>query len=120
MPRVGQFGGPNAPARGPGGRPKLNKEVQELAREHTGLAIATLVEICKSKKQNGSARVSAANILLCRGWGNPSQHVDLSGGVNVKTLDDASLDKALRVELAAFLIGETEGNGGEGDSPITH
>jgi hypothetical protein len=55
----------------PGGRPKGDGEIRELARQHTGAALATLVEVCQNG-ENESARVAAANALLDRGWGKPA------------------------------------------------
>jgi Family of unknown function (DUF5681) len=55
----------------PGGRPTGHGEIRELARQHTSTALNTLVEICQSG-ENESARVSAANALLDRGWGKPA------------------------------------------------
>jgi Family of unknown function (DUF5681) len=55
----------------PGGRPKGDGELRELARQHTTTALAALVEICQGG-QNESARVAAANALLDRGWGKPA------------------------------------------------
>lgn len=52
----------------PGGRPKGHGEIRELARQHTGTALATLVEIAE-RGENESARVAAANAILDRGWG---------------------------------------------------
>src|SRR4029450_4330574 len=59
----------------PGGRPKVVAEVRELAREHTGEAIETLVSIMTNHKAAPAARVSAANALLDRGYGKPPQHI---------------------------------------------
>jgi hypothetical protein len=59
----------------PGGRPKVVAEVKELAREHTGKAIETLVSIMTNTKGAPAARVSAANALLDRGYGKPPQHI---------------------------------------------
>ena len=59
----------------PGGRPKVIAEVKELAREHTGKAVETLVSIMTNPKAAAAARVSAANALLDRGYGRPPQHV---------------------------------------------
>ena len=59
----------------PGGRPKVVAEVRELAREHTGKAIETLVSIMANPKAAPAARVSAANALLDRGYGRPAQHI---------------------------------------------
>jgi Family of unknown function (DUF5681) len=58
----------------PGGRPKIVAEVRELAQEHTGQAIETLVSIMTNPKSAPAARVSAANALLDRGYGKPPQH----------------------------------------------
>ena len=64
----------------PGGRPKVVAEVKELAREHTGEAIKTLVSIMTNPKSAPAARVSAANALLDRGYGKPPQHITGEGG----------------------------------------
>ena len=64
----------------PGGRPKVIAEVKELAREHTGAAIETLVSIMTNPKSAPAARVSAANSLLDRGYGKPPQHITGEGG----------------------------------------
>ena len=64
----------------PGGRPKVVAEVKELAREHTGEAIKTLVSIMTNPKSAPAARVSAANSLLDRGYGKPPQHITGEGG----------------------------------------
>jgi hypothetical protein len=55
----------------PGGRPKGEGEIRELARQHTTAALQTLVEICQNG-ENESARVTAANAILDRGWGKPA------------------------------------------------
>ena len=59
----------------PGGRPKGLSEVIALAREHTELAITTLVDIAKQTKAAPAARVAAASALLDRGWGKPAQAI---------------------------------------------
>jgi hypothetical protein len=63
----------------PGGRPKGVEEVQRLAREHTASAIQTLIGIAKGGKFPAAARVSAASVLLDRGWGKPVQPTEHSG-----------------------------------------
>jgi Family of unknown function (DUF5681) len=59
----------------PGGRPKAIAEIRELAREHTGEAVETLMSIMTDPKAAPAARVSAANALLDRGYGKPPQHI---------------------------------------------
>lgn len=55
----------------PGGRPKANVQVRDLARKHTADAVKALVEALKDK--SGATRVAAANALLDRGWGKAAQ-----------------------------------------------
>ena len=54
----------------------------DLARQHGPLAIGVLVEIAKDSDKD-AARVSAANSLLDRGFGKPSQHVEVSGSIDL-------------------------------------
>jgi hypothetical protein len=55
----------------PGGRPKGDGDLRELARQHTGTALRTLIEIAEHG-ENESARVAAANAILDRGYGKPA------------------------------------------------
>jgi hypothetical protein len=57
----------------PGGRPKVLGNVQELARQRSPEAIETLVTIMNNEKAPPPARVAAANALLDRGFGKPTQ-----------------------------------------------
>ena len=58
----------------PGGRPKGSAEVRELARHHTVAAIEKLVAIMTAG-QSEQAQLLAANSLLDRGWGKPTQPI---------------------------------------------
>jgi hypothetical protein len=58
----------------PSGRPKKDREIEELARQHTPAAIAALVEALKGKD-----RVAAANVLLAYAWGRPRQPIEHGG-----------------------------------------
>lgn len=62
----------------PGGMPKAVAEVRAAARQHTALAMETLAEVCRNRKAPASARVSAAEALLDRGWGKAVQPVDVN------------------------------------------
>ena len=85
------------------------KYVREAAREHTLEAIETLVNVMLDPKENGSARVSAANSLLDRGFGKPSQSLEL--GLTRRSLDEMTDD-----ELKAIASGEVvEGVAVEGE-----
>ena len=59
----------------PRGRPKQLIDIQALARTYTDVAVAALVEVC-STSRNDSARIAAANSLIDRGYGKAVQHVD--------------------------------------------
>jgi hypothetical protein len=59
----------------PGGRPRVLADVQELAREKSPEAINTLVAIMDNEKAPPAARVAAANSLLDRGYGKPTQPI---------------------------------------------
>ena len=55
---------------------KTTAEIRSLARAHTETAIRTLVGIMRQTKAPAAARVSAAQALLDRGWGKPSQTIE--------------------------------------------
>ncbi|MGN8092819.1 DUF5681 domain-containing protein [Methylobacterium sp. 22177] len=62
----------------PGGRPKASARVRDAAREHTEAAIQVLVEIAMGGESE-AARVAAANAILDRGYGKPTQPIDGDG-----------------------------------------
>ncbi len=59
----------------PGGRPKEVGEVKALARQHTKEALETLAKMMKNGTPDRT-RVAAAEALLNRGWGSPTQAID--------------------------------------------
>ena len=56
----------------PGGRPGGVAAVRELARNHTAEAIECLLKEMR-QGDTSHARIAAANALLDRGWGRPTQ-----------------------------------------------
>ena len=66
---MAKFGEPGAPARGPGGRPREDVRVKDLARKHTEAAIEALVNALADAR----TAVPAAIALLDRGWGKAPQ-----------------------------------------------
>lgn len=77
-----------------GGRPKEIGHVRDLARARTEDAIRTLVEINSDPAQPAPARVAAAQALLDRAWGKPSQAIggaeDLGPIKTVVTWEDGT------------------------------
>src|SRR5262245_58950699 len=61
----------------PKGMPKAIIEVAAAARERTKEAIETLTTIMQDKKAPPSARVTAARVLLERGWGKAPQSINI-------------------------------------------
>jgi len=64
-----------------GKRGKLPTDVKALARVHTETALRVLAGVMTNSEAPHAARVAAATAVLNRGWGAPSQAVELSGEV---------------------------------------
>ena len=91
---------------------EIKHELRELAREHTGAALEALVRICKMGDSE-SARVSAANALLDRGYGKPLQQIESGGPGEFGRMSDEELD--------AFLAeGEPAKANGKGNGKAHH
>ena len=67
----------------PFGRPKALIEVRDLARKQTAKAIEALVDIMTAGKSE-PARVNAAQALLDRGWGKPTQAIEATEDTTVR------------------------------------
>ena len=87
----------------PGGRPKVLGDVQELAREQSPQAINTLAKIMTDEKAPPAARVAAANALLDRGYGKPTQPIS-------KTVAKVDPNSMSDEELAAIAKNGAETN----------
>jgi hypothetical protein len=69
------------PPRKPLPRKKIPSDLRSLARGHTELCIKVLAGIVSQEALPPAARVSAAGILLDRGWGRaPQVHNSEDGG----------------------------------------
>lgn len=58
-------------------------KLASLAREHTAMAIDTLVDLAMNAPEN-SVRKSACDSLLDRGWGKPTQAITGADGGDIK------------------------------------
>lgn len=54
---------------------KAPLEIRSLARAHTKTALSVLAGIMREPDAPAAARVSAAQVLLDRGWGKPTQPI---------------------------------------------
>lgn len=61
----------------PGGRPKIPEDIKQAFKDLTPAAIATLTEIVNCKSAKHSDRIKAAEIILDRGWGKPTQSMEI-------------------------------------------
>jgi hypothetical protein len=64
--------------------------IADIARQNTGVAMDTLIEVAKGG-QSESARVAAANAILDRGYGKAQQNIDISGELEISQIDDEDL-----------------------------
>ena len=89
----------------PGGRKKGLPELEALARSHTAAAIQALVDALTDPR----LKVHAAEALLDRGYGRPTQRID----AQVNVLDSLNADElsSLEAALAAFASDEGDAAG---------
>ena len=85
----------------PGGRPKDEHRVAELARSHTLEAIDTLVELMREGKDE-RVRGTAAQALLDRGWGKAKVEVVTGGKETYIEALQAAAD-VIRAEKTNYL-----------------
>lgn len=85
---------------------KVPTDIRSLARSHTDTAIQALATIAKRGKSE-SARVSAASVLLDRGWGKAPQPI--SGDP-----DGEAIQLIHRIERV--IVPAKSGNGDDGTS----
>ena len=100
-------------AANPGGISKMPEKLRELCRARTREAVVTLSEIMNDKKQPAAARVTAASALMDRGWGRPSQQIEVDVEHKLTFVDLLKRAAVLEKEDEAKLIeGEVIENGG--------
>ena len=77
---MAQHGGKRPGAgRKPGHVSKAKLDIAERAKTHGDAALQALVDVMQDAKAPHSARVSAANAILDRGYGKPHQAVSHGG-----------------------------------------
>lgn len=63
----------------PGGREAVPKEVRDAFKRHTMEALTVVLEIMRDKKGKKRDRLAAANSILDRAIGKPTQPIDGNG-----------------------------------------
>ena len=82
------------------------------ARDHTGLALAALVSCLRDPNAPWPAVIAAANAILDRGWGRPTEKV---ANLNLNPLAGLT-DEALQELLDALRTAEPKDEGAEESS----
>jgi len=73
----------------PGGRPKGEGDIRELARQHTPQAIRRLARVMNDDNAPPSAQVAASTALLDRGWGRPTQSISATLDANRPSVSES-------------------------------
>jgi hypothetical protein len=88
----------------PGGRVGVPAEVRDLPRQHSTEAIERLIHWMKS--DDGRISVAAANALLDRGFGRPTQLIDLSVEVMSRRIRELSDGELMLLEQRLLTMAE--------------
>ncbi len=105
------------PPRKPLPRKTIPADLRSLARGHTELCIKVLAGIVSQEALPPAARVSAAGILLDRGWGKPPQaHTGENGEGDIRVIirhivegNDLEHQRRLQIEAVPNETYETDG-----------
>jgi hypothetical protein len=98
--KTGQSGNPK-------GAIKAGADVARLARTYTAEAVNTLAAIMQNKEEPPSARVSAANSILDRGWGKPLQSISTPDGNSPITLHLLAAQLVSQQDRATDMVSPT-------------
>jgi len=75
----------------PGGRPKIAQEVKLLAQAYSIEAIEYLYALMKDKSADPKTRKSAADSILDRAIGKPSQDIEISADADLTAILNLTL-----------------------------
>ena len=76
-------------------------DVRVAARDLTHEALATLRQVMTNPKAPPSARVSAAEAILDRGWGRPTQAVEAKVDLTLERLIVMATERERQLALSA-------------------
>jgi hypothetical protein len=86
----------------PGGRPRQLASVMHEAREYTFEAIHALAKLMRTANSE-SVRLNAAEAILSRGWGRPTQALQIDERFLTKKLSDLTPDEIKALGVRIFL-----------------
>ncbi len=103
-------------------RKKIPTDLRSLARGHTELCIKVLAGIVSQEAVPPAARLSAAGILLDRGWGKPPQaHTGENGEGDIRVIirhiveggDSIEQQHTLQIDAVPVPVGTDDDTEGE-------
>ena len=71
----------------PGGRPKADGNLRDLARAKSPAMLQVLIDIAEDEEKPAPARVSAASAVLDRAWGKPQTTIGDGEGNPLEWID---------------------------------
>jgi Family of unknown function (DUF5681) len=92
----------------PGGRPRQLASVMHEARRYTFEAIRTLAELMRTAESE-SVRLNAAEAVLSRGWGRPTQALQIDERFLTKKLSDLTPDEIKALDERVAMIESDQG-----------
>ena len=117
--RTGKGGFKPGASGNPGGRPKAASVIAIEARKH-GLAMVAVLNSIARKGKSEQARIAAAAALLDRGYGKPSQSVELNFRVDLlqKRLLEMTPEELRILEERTIQISMADSDDGEPGLPL--
>jgi hypothetical protein len=96
-----------------GGRPRAQRSVMTLARQHAPAMVKILAGIARDEKEKAPARVSAASAVLDRAVGKPGASLDLRFDADLlgKKLGEMNEAELLAFENKLIAMGADETDG---------
>ena len=104
---TGQGGFRKGKSGNPGGRPRALASVMHEARRYTLEALKVQVKLMRTAESE-PVRLSAAEALLCRGWGKPIQAFQVDGRFLTKKLTELTEAEVSDLE-ARLVLAEQQG-----------
>ena len=77
---------------------QMRRTLGELAREHTGEALETVLEVMRSGETH-AVRLAAANVILDRGYGRPQAAVAVAASRESEGLEPGPVAAAVMAAL---------------------
>lgn len=92
---------------------QVRRDLKAVAKQNSPEAFRTLLEIMRDTTVGVQHRLNAASQILDRGWGKPTNHVDVSVNVYEKLSDQELIKFITGTEIDGELIEQQEESSNE-------